>query len=143
MNKGKSIIGFILCIVGFIGCLKCVSDRDTDEEAKQVSSAKAENTTPAQKLATLDAGTTYTIGAYDDRTLEIQKHLTSLSALYKEPEEQIANSIYIASKQLADKGLNYSSITLLRVQDNGDHTFADANIKFAEVLSTMVSITTK
>lgn len=121
-----------------------MSDKgDEVQKKKELSEKIYKAATPAQKLATLDAGSDITIGLDNDRTIDIQKHLTSLATAFGTSEYEIANQTYTASKQLSDKGLSYSNIQLLRISDKDLDVYKQSGITYSEFLSLLVTMTTK
>lgn len=112
------------------------------EQTEVTEIADNETITTAQKLATLDSDSPETIQFDDYRVLEIQKHLYRLSKAFNETEENIGNITYKTSILLKkEKGLNYSTLDLLRVADKDLDTYKDSGVKYAEFMALLAMMT--
>lgn len=118
------------------------SEQVYEPNIEQTEVTDNETITTAQKLATLDYNSPETIQFDDYRVLEIQKHLYRLSKAFNETEESIGNITYKASILLKkEKGLNYSTLDLLRVADKDLDTYKDSGVKYAEFMALLATMT--
>jgi hypothetical protein len=114
----------------------------TTEQTEVTETGDNENITTAQKLATLEYDSPETIDINDYRVIEIQKHIYRLSKAFNEPEENIGNITYKTSTLLKkEKGLNYSTLDLLRVADKDLDNYKDSGIKYAEFMALLAVMT--
>jgi hypothetical protein len=114
----------------------------TIEQTELTETADNGNITTAQKLATLDSDSPEIIDINDYRVIEIQKHIYRLSKAFNEPEENIGDITYKTSILLKkEKGLNYSTLDLLRVADKDLDTYKDSGVKYAEFMALLATMT--
>lgn len=108
----------------------------TVEQTEVTETADNENITTAQKLATIDYDSPETIDINDYRVIEFQKHLYRISKAFNEQEDRIGEITYKTSLMFkTKKGLNYSTLDLLKVADKDLDTYKDSGIKYEEFMA--------